>query len=84
MIIKKTTVNVNGTALEYVLEKTDALYSIEISERSDGKRKVCRFNDIARSKEAAIKLFRLLSENSVCTTTAPYVLDDLAESVTFC
>ena len=83
MIIKKTTVNVNGTALEYVLEKTDAVYSIEISELSDSTRKACRFNDIARSKVAAIKLFRLLSENTVCTTTAPYVLDDLAESVTF-
>ena len=83
MIIKKTTVNVNGTALEYVLEKTDAVYSIEISELSDSTRKACRFNDIARSKEAAIKLFRLLSENTVDTATAPYVLDDLAESMTF-
>ena len=83
MIIKKTTVTANGISLKYVLQRKGDVYSIEITEQVGTARTTCRFNDIARSKEAAMRLFHLLSANAVCPTTAPYVLDDLAESVTF-
>jgi hypothetical protein len=84
MIIEKASASVNGISLEYVLHRNGAVYSIEITEQNGDVHSSCRLADIARNKDKALFLLRLLAENSVCPASAPYVIDDLADELTFC
>ncbi len=87
-VILNRSVIANGIKFEYILIKTGtehgARYSIEIIEQNRASIKSCRLNDISRNEEKALCLFRLLSENTVCPTSAQYIIDDLADSITFC
>ena len=87
-VMQKISITENVISLEYILVMrtigNSDVYSIEIIEiNSDGKKR-CRLNDVARSEEKALSLLHLLSANAVCPASAPYVIDDLADSVTFC
>lgn len=87
-VMQKRSVISEGICLEYILiksiTKNGSIYSIKITETNDKERKSCRFIDVARSEEKALSLLHLLSTNAVCPASAPYVIDDLAESMTFC
>ncbi len=86
--IKKRCVTVDNVTIEYLLKRESLdhaeSYSIEITKHSDDGQTACRLADIARSEENALRLLDILAENAVCPKEAPYVIDDLADSITFC
>lgn len=87
-ILKKQTADLEDAVIEYFLKSECAdgsiIYSIEIVEHSSSGSTSCLLTDIARSEANAMDLLSLLSDNSVCPACAPFIIDDLADSVTFC
>lgn len=85
--LARRSIKINEITIDYLLtaDMIDGakIYSIEIR-RTDGVDVTsCTLRDVARSEEKAAKLLALLAENSVCPTSAPYVIDSLADSITF-
>lgn len=81
-------VTVDNVTIEYLLksERMDSgkFYSISISMTSNGEVSSYTLTDIARSEENALRLLGLLADNAVCPSSAPYVIDSLADEMTFC